>query len=178
MDDIAGLAVPIKLVVFDVDGVLTDGRLFLADSGEEYKAFFVRDGQGMKMLKETGVEIAIITGRRSNVVAERMASLGIKHVFQGVEDKLPAFRALLETLELSAAQAAFVGDDLPDLPPIAAAGLGIAVADAHPLVLEHADWCTTANGGGGAAREVCELLMRAQGTLDDRQHKYLVDLTK
>jgi len=173
MDEILQRAARIRLVVFDVDGVLTDGSLFLGDGGEEYKAFHSRDGHGMAMLKEAGVEIAIITGRTSRVVEHRMAGLGIEHVFQGQRDKLPAFEALLARLGLEPAECAYVGDDVVDLPVMRRVGLAIAVQDAHPLVVRHAHWQTPSPGGRGAARDVCELILEARGELERMLARYL-----
>jgi 3-deoxy-D-manno-octulosonate 8-phosphate phosphatase (KDO 8-P phosphatase) len=163
----------IRAVVFDVDGVLTDGSLFLGDDGQEYKAFHSRDGHGMVMLRDSGVTLAIITGRRSEVVRLRMESLGIEHVHQGCRDKLPAYEGLKQALGTEDAQMAYVGDDVVDLPLLRRAGLAVAVADAHPLVLEHAHWRTPHPGGRGAARDVCELILRAQGKLDAMLAAYL-----
>lgn len=173
MQDILAKAAQIQLIIFDVDGVLTDGSLFIGDDGEEYKAFHSRDGHGMKMLRTTGVEIGIITGRTSNVVRHRMASLGIQHVYQGQQEKLPAFEELIGKLGLAPQQVAYVGDDVVDLPILTRAGLAIAVADAHPLVKRHAHWTTPSAGGRGAARDICELIMEAQGTLDASLQHYL-----
>ncbi len=173
MQDILERAAQIRLVIFDVDGVLTDGSLFLGDDGQEYKAFHSRDGHGMKMLQETGVEIGIITGRTSNVVQHRMDSLGIRHVYQGQLQKLPAFEDLVAKLGLPPHQVAYVGDDVVDLPTMRRSGLAIAVQDAHPLLKQHAHWITDHGGGRGAARDVCELIMRAQGTLDQQLALYL-----
>jgi 3-deoxy-D-manno-octulosonate 8-phosphate phosphatase (KDO 8-P phosphatase) len=173
MKDILDKAARIRLVIFDVDGVLTDGSLYLADDGQEYKAFHSRDGHGMVMLRQSGVEIGIITGRSSQVVVHRMASLGIEHVYQGARDKLPAFQALLARLSLDAAEVAYVGDDVVDLPAMCRVGLAIAVQDAHPLVKQHAHWTTPSRGGRGAARDVCELLLEAQGKLAAELAKYL-----
>lgn len=173
MQDILEKAKQIKLVVFDVDGVLTDGSLYLGDDGLEYKAFFSRDGHGMKMLQATGVEIGIITGRTSKVVEVRMASLGIEQVYQGRLDKLSAYEDLLAKRQLDHRHIAFVGDDVVDLPVMLRAGLAIAVQDAHPLVKQHAHWQTPSSGGRGAGRDVCELIMEAQGTLDEQLRKYL-----
>jgi 3-deoxy-D-manno-octulosonate 8-phosphate phosphatase (KDO 8-P phosphatase) len=158
-------AVKIRLVVFDVDGVLTDGRLYLGESGEEYRAFHVRDGQGLVMLRDSGVRIAVISGRSSRAVAERMVELGIGYVFQGQADKLGVFEALLNDVGLGPTEVAYVGDDLPDLPVMRQVGLAITVADAHPRVKQCAHWQTRLPGGQGAVREVCELLMEAQGML-------------
>lgn len=173
MHDILAKAALIKLVVFDVDGVLTDGSLFLGDTGEEYKAFNSRDGHGMKMLMRHGVVIGIITGRTSGVVMHRMASLGIEYVYQGQLEKLPAFEALIERLKLPPDQVAYVGDDVVDLPIMRRVGLAIAVQDAHPLVKQHAHWQTPNGGGRGAARDVCELIMEAQGVLEAQLQAYL-----
>jgi len=163
----------IKLLIFDVDGVLTDGSLFMGDDGQEYKAFNSKDGLGMKMLQQTGVKIAIITARSSNVVNQRMQHLGIKHVYQGQAEKLPAFEKILTELNLSREQVAYIGDDIVDLPVMLKAGLSITVADGHHLVKEHAHWQTSNPGGHGAAREVCELIMQAQGSLDTQFNQYL-----
>jgi len=173
MQDVLAKAAQIRLVIFDVDGVLTDGSLFIGDDGEEYKAFHSRDGHGMKMLHATGVEIGIITGRTSNVVRHRMTSLGIQHVYQGQQEKLPAFMELIGKLGLEPQQVAYVGDDVVDLPILTRAGLAVAVADAHALVKRHAHWTTPNGGGRGAARDICELIMEAQGTLDASLQHYL-----
>ncbi len=173
MQDILEKAAQIRLVIFDVDGVLTDGSLYLGDDGQEYKAFNSRDGHGMKMLQATGVEIGIITGRTSQVVQHRMDSLGIRHVYQGKQEKLPAFEELVAKLGLPPHQVAYVGDDVVDLPVMRRVGLAIAVQDAHPLVRQHAHWSSDQGGGRGAARDVCELIMRAQGTLDAQLQHYL-----
>jgi 3-deoxy-D-manno-octulosonate 8-phosphate phosphatase (KDO 8-P phosphatase) len=173
MQDILDKAARIRLVIFDVDGVLTDGSIYLGDDGLEYKTFNTKDGHGMKMLQATGVEIGIITGRSSRVVALRMESLGIRHVYQGQKQKLPAYEELKSKLELNDDQVAYVGDDVVDLPVMRRVGLAITVQDAHHLVRQHAHWQTASNGGRGAAREVCELLMEAQGTLEPSLEKYL-----
>ena len=166
MTDVRARAAKIKLVIFDVDGVLTDGKLFFDEQGREYKGFHARDGLGIKLLRQSGVEVAIISGRSSVSVALRMACLGIRHVFQGQEDKVQAFERLCEELNLSAGQIAHVGDDLPDLPLLRRVGLGVAVADALPSILPFAHWRTERPGGAGAAREVCDLILDAQGLLD------------
>lgn len=172
MQDIYQRARQIKLVIFDVDGVLTDGRIIIGDDGEEYKAFHSRDGHGMKLLQYTGVDIAIITGRTSNVVEHRMQSLGIKHIYQGQQVKLPAFEELVDRLGISPDDCAYVGDDWVDLAIMRRVGLAIAVQDADEMVKKHAHWVTGAGGGQGAAREVCELLMEAQGTLQDQIERH------
>jgi len=155
----------IKLLVCDVDGVFSDGRIYLGNDGEELKAFHTKDGFGIKALGNSGVEVAIITGRRSAIVAHRMASLNVQHIIQGQEDKLPALINLSEQLGLSANEIAYIGDDIPDLDCIIHVGLGIAVQDAHPAVLANADYATFVRGGFGAVREVCDLIMQAQSTL-------------
>lgn len=173
MQDIMQRAAQIRLVIFDVDGVLTDGALFLGDDGQEYKAFHSRDGHGMVMLQRAGVMIGVITGRTSEVVRLRMASLGVEHVYQGRRDKLPAYRELRDNLGLSDQQIAFVGDDVMDLPILRRVGLAVAVQDAHPAVKQHAHWQTPARGGRGAGRDVCELIMEAQGKLAPALEQYL-----
>ncbi len=162
----------IRLVIFDVDGVLTDGSLIMGDDGQEYKAFNAKDGHGMKMLLASGVDIGIISARNSLVVANRMQSLGIKHVYQGQRDKLKAFTELKKKLKLEPSQIAYVGDDLLDLCIMREVGLSIAVQDAAKEVVEQSDWQTTAAGGKGAAREVCEVIMQAQHTYDDILARY------
>ncbi len=172
MQDIYDRTKNIKLIVFDVDGVLTDGSIIIGDDGEEYKAFHSRDGHGMKLLQYTGVEVAIITGRTSKVVEHRMNSLGIDHIYQGQKVKLPAFEELIAKLGITADQCAYVGDDWVDLAIMNRVGLAIAVQDAAPLVKKHAHWITPAKGGKGAAREVCELIMEGQGTLQDQIERH------
>lgn len=167
------IAAEIKLAVFDVDGVLTDGRLILGESGNEYKAFHVRDGHGLVMLREAGCHIAVITARSSNIVAERMASLGIEYVYQGEKDKGLRLLKLIEELTLENDQVAYVGDDVIDLPAMIRVGLPIAVADAHAEVKKKAAWVTENGGGKGAVREVCELIMQAQGKYEARIDAYL-----
>jgi len=166
-------AAAIRLVIFDVDGVLTDGSLFLGDDGQEYKAFNSRDGHGMKLLRSTGVHIGIITGRTSNVVEMRMESLGVEHVYQGHLEKLPAFEDLLGKTGVAPEQVCYVGDDVVDLPILVRVGLAVAVQDAHHLVKRHAHWTAPNPGGRGAARDVCELIMEAQGTLQPILEGYL-----
>jgi 3-deoxy-D-manno-octulosonate 8-phosphate phosphatase (KDO 8-P phosphatase) len=172
MQDILEQARQIRLVIFDVDGVLTDGSIYIGDDGQEYKAFNSRDGHGMKMLQRTGIALAVVTGRTSEVVRIRMKSLGVKHVYQGQLDKLRAYEELKDLLDLGDEQIAYVGDDLVDLPVMRRVGLSIAVADAHTLVRRHSHWQTGSPGGRGAAREVCELVMEAQGTLDEITASY------
>jgi 3-deoxy-D-manno-octulosonate 8-phosphate phosphatase (KDO 8-P phosphatase) len=173
MTDYKARAKTIELVVFDVDGVLTDGTLFLGDDGQEYKAFNSRDGHGMVLLREAGIRLGVITGRQSEVVRIRMESLGVDYLYQGQRDKRPAYRALREASGLTDAQIAYVGDDVVDLPVMRQVGLAIAVADAHPLVIEHCHWQTQQPGGRGAVREICEGLLEAQGRLDGLLAGYL-----
>jgi len=173
MKDILARAAQIKLLIFDVDGVLTDGRLIFGDDGQEYKAFHSRDGHGMKMLQNSGVAVGIITGRTSKVVEHRMANLGIQHVYQGKEEKLPAFEELINELGLKPEQVAYMGDDVVDLPIMLRVGLAVATKDAHSLVSKHAHWQAPHDGGQGAARDLCELIMEAQGTLDGEMQRYL-----
>ncbi|MFM8341066.1 MAG: 3-deoxy-manno-octulosonate-8-phosphatase KdsC [Methylomonas sp.] len=163
----------LKLLILDVDGVLTDGRLFFDQQGNEYKCFHARDGHGLKLLKQAGVEIAVISGRSSATVALRMKNLGIEHVYQGHENKRMAFQEILQNLQLSPNQAAHVGDDLLDLPIMTQVGFAIAVQDANFAVKQYADWCTQTLGGQGAVREVCDLIMQVQGSFDKVLQGYL-----
>jgi len=173
MKDLLEKASHIRLLILDVDGVLTDGSLFVGDDGQEYKAFNSRDGHGIKMLQKHGVIVAIITGRTSKVVEHRMQNLGVSHVYQGKLEKLPAYEELAAKLNIPAAETAYVGDDVVDLPVMRKVGLAIAVQDAHPLVRTHSHWQTPSSGGRGAARDVCEMLMEAKGVLQDELDSYL-----
>ncbi len=166
MQDVYQKAKRIRLVIFDVDGVLTDGSLYLTDDGEEIKAFNSRDGHGMKMLHDSGVELAIITGRASRCVELRAKNLGVELLFQGVADKARTFAELLALRRLDAVATAYMGDDVVDLPVLRRCGLALTVPAAPHAVKQHADYVTRAPGGRGAAREVCELIMHAQGTLE------------
>jgi 3-deoxy-D-manno-octulosonate 8-phosphate phosphatase, YrbI family len=163
------LAADIRLLVCDVDGVLSDGLIYMGNDGEELKTFHTHDGFGIKALLNAGIDVAVITGRNSNIVQRRMQALGVQHIYQGQGNKLPAFEDLLDKLELSASQAAYIGDDVIDLPVMNNAALGIAVANAHPLVRQKADWVTHTRGGEGAVREVCDLILLAQGLFDSAQ---------
>lgn len=163
----------IRLIAFDVDGVMTDGGLYLSDSGEEFKRFNSLDGHGIKMLRSSGIEVAIITGRTSHCVAARAENLGITHVFQGVENKLDAMLELLGKLKLPRDAAAYMGDDVVDLNVMRHVGLAISVPESPQLVREHSDYVTQRSGGHGAVREACELIMTAQGTLDAQLAPYL-----
>jgi len=155
----------IKLLVCDIDGVFSDGRIYLGNNGEELKAFHTKDGYGIKALGVSGVDVAVITGRTSNIVATRMSALNVKHIIQGEENKLPALKKIAEQLELSVDEIAYVGDDMPDFECINYVGLGIAVNDAHPSILSIANYTTFNRGGFGAVREICDLIMLSQETL-------------
>ena len=163
----------VRIAVFDVDGVLSDGGLHYAEAGDAMKTFDVRDGMGMKLLQDSGVELAIITSRRAGSVRERAADLGIRHVQQGVADKYSAFEALLTGLGLKPEQAAFLGDDLVDLPVLRRCGFAVTVADAPAVLKRHADYVTRAKGGQGAAREFCEVILHNQGTLTAQPARFL-----
>ena len=157
----------IRLLILDVDGVLSDGLIYMGNNGEELKAFNVRDGYGIRCALTSGIDVAIITGRKAKLVEDRCATLGITHLYQGQSDKLVAFNDLLAKLAVDPQDVAYVGDDLIDWPVMAKVGLSIAVADAHPLLPPRADYVTRINGGRGAVREVCDLLLLAQGKLDE-----------
>ncbi|HVC10477.1 MAG TPA: phenylphosphate carboxylase subunit delta [Burkholderiales bacterium] len=163
----------VRLMIFDVDGVLTDGRLWYGPGGEELKAFHSFDGHGMKMLAKSGVATALLSGRSSRAASLRAAELGVAHVLQGIENKLAAFEALLARLGLQAAAAGFMGDELVDLPVLRRCGFACAPREAPELVRRHAHYRTEAAAGAGAVREVCELIMQAQGTLDEVRAPYL-----
>jgi 3-deoxy-D-manno-octulosonate 8-phosphate phosphatase (KDO 8-P phosphatase) len=162
-----------RLIAFDVDGVMTDGGLYFSDSGEEFKRFNSLDGHGLKMLRASGVEIAIITGRTSRCVEARALNLGIAHLYQGVENKLEAMVDLLNKLKLSRDAAAYMGDDIVDLTVMRHVGLAISVPESPQLVREHSAYVTQRSGGHGAVREACEMIMSAQGTLDAQLAPYL-----
>lgn len=167
-------AAKVRLMGFDIDGVMTDGRLYFSTEGDFCKAFFSRDGLGLKLLAKSGVKLAIITGRDSPIVTRRAANLGIGLVLQGIEDKREAMASLLEREHLTMAQCGYMGDDLIDLPLLKACGFSATVPDGHPLVREHVAYVTQAPAGRGAVREVCELILRAQGNWDRVVAPYLV----
>jgi 3-deoxy-D-manno-octulosonate 8-phosphate phosphatase (KDO 8-P phosphatase) len=152
----------IELLVLDVDGVLTDGRLYFSSRGEELKVFHVRDGHGIKLLMHSGVAVAVVSGRRSAAVSARMRELGVRHVVQGCRDKVAALTAITRKLGVDPLASACLVDDTPDLPLMAAVGFAAAVADAHPLVKSAAHWISAAPGGTGAVRELCDALLRAR----------------
>lgn len=171
--DFIARAKRIRLIAFDVDGVMTDGTLFLGDDGEEYKGFNSLDGHGLKMLKASGVELAIITGRNSRVVEHRARNLGIEIIHQGAHDKLAVYEALCRERRIEHEATAYMGDDVVDLPVMRRAGLAITVPAAPELVKAHSHLITTREAGHGAVREACEFLMHAQGTLDAALAPYL-----
>lgn len=166
-EDVMARAGKIRLLICDVDGVLSDGLIYMSNSGEELKAFNVRDGYGIRCLKTSGIEVAIITGRSAKLLEDRAKTLGITHLYQGQSDKLVAFNELLEKLSLAADEIAYIGDDLIDWPVMAKIGLAVAVADAHPLLLPRAHYVSRVAGGRGAVREVCDIILLAQNKLDD-----------
>lgn len=172
MDSLTKKAAKVRLVIFDVDGVLTDGSLYLSETKELIKAFHVHDGLGLKLLQENGIVVAVITSRESAIVQQRLEALGVRHIYQGQTEKLPAFEALLTELNIPYDAVAYVGDDLPDIPLIQRAGFGVAVANASMHVKKYAAWQTSLAGGAGAAREVCEFILQAQGKLTRALEKY------
>lgn len=172
-DSLVEKILPIQLAVFDVDGILTEGRLHFLHDGTEFKSFNILDGLGLKLLMQSGIETAIITGRSSPQVLKRAESLGINHLQQGREDKLDALKELWDKTGFSAQNTAYMGDDLPDLGAIRAVNFGATVPNGHWFVREHADWCSNTPGGQGAVREFCDLVMTAQGTLDAALNNYL-----
>ena len=171
--DLRARARGVRLLVLDVDGVLTDGRLYYGANGDELKAFDTRDGLGLKMLRASGVEVAIVTARTSRAVELRAENLGLPYVFQGAGDKLAVFEQLLQRFTLNSAATAAMGDDLPDLPVLRRCGFAACVPDAPVMVRSHSHYVTVRPGGAGAVREVCELLMAAQDTLEARVQEYL-----
>ena len=162
MDTLVERANDVRLLVLDVDGVLTDGRLYFSARGEEWKCFHVRDGAGIVQVLRAGLQVAVISGRQSRAVERRMSELGVTWIRQGVQDKLAALRELLDILALGPQAVASMGDDTADLPIFEIARLAIAVADAHPSVKSHAHFITQTPGGTGAVREVCDLILEAQ----------------
>jgi len=163
----------IRLAIFDVDGVLTDGSLYLSERGEEMKAFNILDGLGLKMLSGSGIVTALLSGRKSKMVALRAKEIGISHLLQGAGDKLETYHRLLRKLDLAEEETSFMGDDLPDLPVLRRCGLAFSVPNAPEIVRSHAHYVTSIPGGQGAAREACEFLMRARGTLEAQMRTYL-----
>ncbi|CAN8141805.1 3-deoxy-D-manno-octulosonate 8-phosphate phosphatase KdsC [uncultured Thiomicrorhabdus sp.] len=166
-------AANIRFLLLDVDGVLTDNRLYYTNSGEEIKSFYTRDGHGMVMLKKSGIDIGIITGRRSKLVAKRCQDLKIEHLYMGVPDKLPSFMDLVEKLGLELEQIAYIGDDILDLPILKRVGLSITPADGEDEVKPHVDFVSDYIGGQGVVREACEIIMRSQNTFQQHMDFYL-----
>lgn len=156
-------AASIRLLICDVDGVFSDGRIYLGNAGEELKAFHTRDGYGVKAARQGGIEVAVITGRRSDIVQRRMQALGVSHIYQGQENKQAAFAELLQQLQLNPQQVAYIGDDLADWQVMRQCGLAVAVSDAHPYLRLHAHYTTQLPGGFGAVRELTDLLLISQG---------------
>jgi len=174
MQELLEKAKNIRVVIFDVDGILTDGTLYLTDNGEEIKAFNSYDGHGMKMLKASGIELAIITARKSRCMTLRAENLGIPLIYQGAKNKLQVFEELQTKLRLDVSACAYMGDDLIDLPVLLRCGLSIYVPAAPALVKKQVHYVTRLEGGHGAVREVCEMMMLAQGTLDAQLETFLI----
>ena len=170
--DLLQRAARIKLLALDVDGTLNDGRLWFTSDGKEIKAFSVIDGLGMKLLRDHSIEVALITARDSPMVQVRARELGLRHVYQASRDKLESLGHLLHALSLKADQVAYMGDDLPDLPVLGAAGLSCAPANAHPWVRERVHWVTPENGGEGAVRRLCDAILLAQGKTEALLRRY------
>lgn len=166
-------AAEVKLLLLDVDGVLTDGRLFFSNEGVEMKAFNTLDGHGIKMLRRSGVEVGIITGRKSALVEKRAKDLGIHLLIQGREDKFTALQEMLEGFPCELEQIAFLGDDYPDLSVMTKVLLSCSVANAHPELLKRSDWTSQRRGGEGAVRELCDFIMKSQNTYDSALQVYL-----
>lgn len=167
-------AARIKMVVLDIDGVMSDGTINVSGTGELYKSFYVRDGLGIKMLQKHGIEIAIITGRTSAIVAERMKELGVTRIAQGQRFKTTAYEALLEETGLTDEQVAYMGDDVPDLPLLMRVGLSTTPADGNPEVLNYTHWQSRHPGGRGAVRELSELILKSQNAWDKLVHNTYV----
>ncbi|MDH5432327.1 MAG: 3-deoxy-manno-octulosonate-8-phosphatase KdsC [Gammaproteobacteria bacterium] len=166
IDSIQSKAEKIKLLICDVDGVLSDGKVYYGSNGEEFKNFNIKDGLGLKLLQSNGIQVAIITGRKSDIVERRAKELGISHLYQGQSDKQAAYDELLNKVGISKVQVAHVGDDLPDLPLMQQSAIGFCVADAHWYVKQNADYVTHLSGGCGAVREICDILLKANGCLE------------
>ncbi len=167
--DVYETARSIKLLICDVDGVFSDGRVYMGNQGEELKAFHTRDGYGIKSIMNAGIQVAVITGRQSQIVANRMQALGVDLVYQGQDNKLKAYSDICEKLNVAPQQTAYVGDDLIDWPVMEKVALKVCVADGHPLLAQRANYVTHINGGYGAVREVCDLLLQARGELDSHK---------
>lgn len=174
MQTVQAKAASVRLVVMDVDGVLTDGKVTYTSTGEELKSFTTQDGQALKLLEKADIRTAIITGRQSPMVARRAKELGIDHVYQGNDKKIVLLKNLLAELNLSPEEVAYIGDDLPDLAPIQWVGLGIAPANARALLKKHADWVIEKRGGESVMVDVVDLLLQAQGVWNDVMAEYLL----
>ncbi|MCX9469996.1 3-deoxy-manno-octulosonate-8-phosphatase KdsC [Vibrio cholerae] len=160
------IAKQIKLLICDVDGVFSDGLIYMGNQGEELKTFHTRDGYGVKALMNAGIEIAIITGRRSQIVENRMKALGISLIYQGQDDKVQAYYDICQKLAIAPEQTGYIGDDLIDWPVMEKVALRVCVADGHPLLAQRANYVTHIKGGHGAVREVCDLILQARNELD------------
>ncbi|AIW12914.1 3-deoxy-manno-octulosonate-8-phosphatase KdsC [Vibrio tubiashii] len=163
---ILDIAKDIKLLICDVDGVFSDGLIYMGNNGEELKTFHTRDGYGVKSLMNAGIEIAIITGRRSQIVENRMKALGISLIYQGQDDKIKAYQDICTKLDIAPEQTGYIGDDLIDWPVMEQVALKVCVADGHPLLARRANYVTSIRGGHGAVREVCDLILQARNELD------------
>ncbi|HAS64420.1 MAG TPA: 3-deoxy-manno-octulosonate-8-phosphatase KdsC [Vibrio sp.] len=164
--EIIEIAKQIKLLICDVDGVFSDGLIYMGNNGEELKTFHTRDGYGVKSLMNAGIEIAIITGRRSQIVENRMTALGISLIYQGQDDKVKAYQDICLKLGIAPEQTGYIGDDLIDWPVMEKVALKVCVADGHPLLAQRANYVTAIRGGHGAVREVCDLILQARNELD------------
>jgi len=171
-------AQPIKLLIVYIDGTMTNGVIYYGSAGTEMRAFHVQDGLGLKLLRQSGVEVAAISAKNSELVGRRLKDLQISHIYLGVEDKIPAYEKLKEILKLDDTQIAYMGDDLPDLPLLMRAGLAISVPDAPAIIQKHSHYITKRAAGQGAAREACELIMQAQNTLDAAIQPYLTSTAR
>ena len=171
-DTLRSRILPLRLMIFDVDGVLTDGRIIYQDDGSEIKAFDVKDGHGIKLLQRVGIQVALITGRYSKVVEHRAKNLGIGRLYQNVHNKVEAYEKLLAETELKDEEVGFMGDDLIDLPVMRRVGFAAAVSDAIPHIVPYAHYVTHARGGRGACREVCEMILQVQGRWDEVTLRY------
>jgi 3-deoxy-D-manno-octulosonate 8-phosphate phosphatase (KDO 8-P phosphatase) len=172
-DNASDSARQVRLLIVDIDGVLTDGGLQFDNRGEEYKTFNSLDGHGIRMMLENGIEVAVITGRKSEIVEHRMRDLGVRQIYQGYRDKLPAFEKLLQDSGLAPDQVAYIGDDLPDLPIMQRVGFAVAVQNAHSFVKQNCDWITDTAGGKGAVREATDFILESQSLLETIHNSYL-----
>lgn len=171
--EVIAKATKIKLLILDIDGVLSDNKLYYGDNGIEYKSFHTRDGHGMVMLQQSGIEIGIITGRKSPLIDKRMKDLKVKHVYQGVPDKLPTFLKLVEELELDLSEIGYMGDDILDLPILTRVGLAACPLNADKELHPYVDYVASFNGGEGCVREMCELILKSQGLWQQQLNFYL-----